>query len=162
MKELEFDENGFLIPYDIIEVSFSCFQNEFIQKVNSNKRLELFQDFSHFLEFTSRFISQDFKLWIGGSFVTKKENPSDVDVLLFLNQVEFDNHQSNGNLEFLHRASKSMFNVDLYILPVLSSQDEEYISIQNSIENWKKRFIQYSPNVPKRGFVSIVFNNNTK
>ena len=77
---LQFDEKGFLIPYEVIPSDWETFSTTFTEGIRRNsltENLELyFQNFQ-------KEISPVFKVWVNGSFVTQKVNPEDIDFVIF-------------------------------------------------------------------------------
>ncbi|MFN3848200.1 MAG: DUF6932 family protein [Spirosomataceae bacterium] len=87
---LEFDEFGFLKPYDVIKISKEELSNNFVW---NQKRTSLYQEFLHFLGEISKLQLKDTYFWINGSFVTKKEDPNDIDIVVFIGAEQNEKFQ---------------------------------------------------------------------
>lgn len=91
MTQLNFDEYGNLTPYKIMEIDLATFEAYFVTafpKSKTRKRL-----FENYLRYIYRFqdkVFPFFEQWINGSFVTKKENPKDIDLITFLDYKIFE------------------------------------------------------------------------
>jgi len=80
--KLNFDKFGNLTPYQAIEVDLDTLESYFVTafpKSTTRKRL-----FENYLRYIYRFqdeVFPFFEQYINGSFVTKKENPKDIDIV---------------------------------------------------------------------------------
>jgi len=78
---MQFDENGFLTPFKIIETDFEEFKETF---VTNTRREYLFEEYFRFLQTLQGLGLGSFFQWINGSFVTQKNAPKDMDVVTFI------------------------------------------------------------------------------
>lgn len=84
--ELSFDENGYLIPYEEIETKMETLKKYFVDTFpNSETRKLIFKNYEKFITDFQYEIFPHFEQWIGGSFVSLKEDPNDIDVVTFIN-----------------------------------------------------------------------------
>jgi hypothetical protein len=83
--QLSFDEKGFLFPHEPLVVDVQTVEQELVAAFPDSKtRSALFVHFMRYLDnFKSR-VSQDFTIWLNGSFATRKANPKDLDFVVFL------------------------------------------------------------------------------
>lgn len=89
---IEFDENGFLKPYDIIETDLATIEKIFVEGVPlSSTRKAIFESYLSYNEELRKIIPTGFTQWIDGSFVTKKRNPKDIDLVTF---IDFEQYNS--------------------------------------------------------------------
>lgn len=88
---LTFNNHGFIIPSRVLTSSIEEFRIEFVDNFpNSRTRQEIFNSFQNYIRDFALEISSTFSILINGSFVTKKQNPNDIDFVLFLDQELFD------------------------------------------------------------------------
>lgn len=95
------DANG-NIPYEpkkIYRPSFEEFENRFVDKFPySNTRHEIIVEYKiHCNEVISHEIVN--KQWINGSYITIKENPSDIDMLFEVDGTELDNRNLKKKMD---------------------------------------------------------------
>ncbi len=85
-----YDENGFL-PEGVWDCSLEELQTRFAAFRRSDRRLKLFAELEKFL---AEIIKTNWvkEIIIDGSFVTEKEEPNDIDIILAL-------HKSTANIE---------------------------------------------------------------
>ena len=89
--QLNFDEHGNLFPYESIEIDLATLETYFVTafpKSRTRKRL-----FENYLRYIYRFqdeVFPFFEQYINGSFVTKKENPKDIDIVTFLDYQVYE------------------------------------------------------------------------
>ena len=89
--ELSFDENGYLIPYEAIETNLETLKKYFVDAFpNSNTRKMIFENYEKFIADFQYEIFPHFEQWLGGSFVSLKENPNDIDVSTFVQHEVLD------------------------------------------------------------------------
>ena len=82
---MRFDQRGFLSPYSAISCNLKELEDTFVLSVaKSDVRKHLFSNYLLYLDKLVNIVGPGFRQWIGGSFVTKKQNPNDVDVVSFI------------------------------------------------------------------------------
>ncbi len=78
--KLNYDIRGNLYPPDIVQVEWADFTENLDTKfIDSTTRSRLLNNFVSFLNRIQQNIQPDFKVWVDGSFVSKKNNPRDID-----------------------------------------------------------------------------------
>ena len=88
---MEFDELGYLTPYKVIETDLETFESIFVSNFqHSDRRKMLFQNYLSYTNDFKNQISKNFYQWIDGSFVTSKLNPTDIDIVTFLNAENYE------------------------------------------------------------------------
>ena len=88
---MEFDELGYLTPYKVIETDLETFESIFVSNFqHSDRRKMLFQNYFSYTNDFKNQISKNFYQWIDGSFVTSKLNPTDIDIVTFLNAENYE------------------------------------------------------------------------
>ena len=98
-----FDKNGY-IPYGVYNMTMEEFKSIFCK--NSPKREEIIEEYEkHLSEIknTGYFLDH----WIDGSFVSTKENPSDIDTLTEFDGAEVDKNNDRPKIDELIFNSKS-------------------------------------------------------
>ncbi len=81
---------GLLKP-GLTDMSISEMRKLFVEEFDNNKKRSLLLDnFKGILDELSLF-GIKFEVWVDGSFVTKKEEPSDIDICILLEENEVDN-----------------------------------------------------------------------
>ena len=91
---MQFDEHGHLTPYAVLETSLADFEAVFVTNFpDSQTRGRIFGRHVAYVEELQRIVGSGFYQWIGGSFVTRKQNPRDIDFVTFLNADVFKSHE---------------------------------------------------------------------
>ncbi|SEJ48142.1 hypothetical protein SAMN05216327_11170 [Dyadobacter sp. SG02] len=131
---MEFDIQGNLKPYDIIYTDWATFKAEFVDAFpRSSTRQVIFENFSVYMEKLVAIIGTDFHQWIDGSFVTKKLDPGDIDVVTFVdasiyerNEFEIDilrddyrDHDTRVDEYFVKRYPETHGKYDFYHMDML-------------------------------------------
>jgi predicted nucleotidyltransferase len=107
-----FDENGFL-PEGIWECSLKEFRRRFAVFRRSDRRLHLFANLEEFLDeiHKTKWVNE---IIIDGSFVTNKDEPNDIDILLALDSNKTKTEMPFWIESFLNQSQlrkKYMFDV---------------------------------------------------
>ncbi|CAN5274793.1 hypothetical protein BH09BAC4_BH09BAC4_20610 [soil metagenome] len=91
---MTFDNFGNLAPYELIatdwEVIASHFVDTFPQSITRQATYEALQ--TYLIELKAA-LGIPLIIWLDGSFVTEKQNPNDVDFVIFVDTDTFQQHQ---------------------------------------------------------------------
>ena len=157
---LIFNLNGFLVPDQNIRSSIDEFEKEFVNSIQSTKRRELFNKYvSYSAGLKELCKGGEFTQWIDGSYVTKKPEPNDIDLVTF---IDFSIVESLGNSlnDYKYPASRSLFGVDAYIVKIYPYGHKYHLLYQSDTAYWMNHFNQTRRNrignkLPK-GFLEII------
>lgn len=103
----------YLATLDEIEAKFA-------PSTDQNRR-EIFHEFEKMLELTRSLFGSVCSVWIGGSFITSKEAPNDIDVVFLVHEEAYDNAKNTEAGQFLIYLLTNKIasvKVDAYILGV--------------------------------------------
>ncbi len=161
--KVQFDERGYLTPYDKVEMSIDNFENNFVHNfASSSTRTAILHSYREYLFDFQRLITPDFTQWVDGSFVTTKLNPNDIDFVTFIDAAIFGEKESLIINQFIFPNARNVYGVDAYgvrIYPI--NHPFHNIGISDTLY-WREWFGQTRPNrVNKKfqkGFVQIKFN----
>ena len=136
---LKFDKNGYIYPYDIIELTLEEFEFYFVNELEDNAyRKDLFAAYLRFNEVIKKEIRVPYCQWIDGSFTTQKPFPGDIDVVCFIN---YDTFIKNGRFfNRLAQQAKELFNVDAHFGTTASWRHRFYKRTLVDEEYWKEVF----------------------
>ncbi len=145
---LTFDEYGYLIPDQLIEVDLETFIREFV--VNEHRE-NIFNEYKRMLADISALSPGAFYQWINGSFVTRKTRPKDIDV------VSFISHEVYIDFEPQFRELRLKYSkVHAYFVRVYpDSHPRRFITQFDRIE-WRHLF-STDRRRRKKGFIQINF-----
>lgn len=91
---LFFDNYGHIKPDRMIPISIKEIESIFVTDFpNSTTRLELFDTLIEYLQKISTLLKTKMHVFIDGSFVTQKENPNDIDLVIFIDYEVFDENE---------------------------------------------------------------------
>ncbi len=161
MSSLSFDKHGNLVPYEISIISFEDFRQFFVMQfeysIARGILYELYVDFVK--DFSSEF-TPEFVHWIGGSFVTNKISPNDIDVVTLVEITE----QLNLRIDILQKFttkgySKQNYNIDSYLIPVYDVRDSRYAYTRDSVQYWKDWF-SHDRNKEEKGLIQLNYSKN--
>ncbi|MCC6411555.1 MAG: hypothetical protein IT270_07835 [Saprospiraceae bacterium] len=92
---MEFDSNGYLLPYErLVPTNLETFKKWFVEHNQSENRNLLF---SNFLVFVSQLFektqTETLKIWINGSFTNIDAEPNDIDFVFFVSMELADEYE---------------------------------------------------------------------
>lgn len=97
MPFIEFDVHGNLQPYTIITLTIEEFKQAFVTAFPDSERRSLLFDIFLMHVTNLRIITNEkFFVWIDGSFITRKTNPSDIDFVIFLDADCYTRHEEQA------------------------------------------------------------------
>lgn len=136
---LLFDENGYIHPHEIIEVSLTEFERVFIQSMeNRDHRQLIFSGYLRFIKDLKSTLGVSFYQWVNGSFTTKKPFPGDIDVVSF---IEYDRFISKlPQIEHFHAVSKNLYNTDAHFAAVCKWNHRFFDRSEQNQAYWKDVF----------------------
>ena len=161
MQSIEFDRNGCLIPYDIIEMPLQFVKHCFVDSMKEKEhRAEIFNNFIEYNKILSSIIKTDYVQWINGSFVTKKIKPNDIDLVTFIDYAIVKQYKTELEQMVFPFSFKS-FNVDAYIVRIFNEVHEKYAHSLSDTLYWMHHFSKTKPDKRNRqfskGFIKINF-----
>jgi len=159
MRTLTFDSRGNLTPNSNIKCSLQLFHETFVQNISSTVREELFNNFQRYFQELTKVLESNFlTIWIDGSYTTKKTNPNDIDVVVFVNYTSVENFEDKlENFKFPNSLSK--FGIDAYMVKVYPREHKNYHLYISDEMYWRDLFEKNRRNrrgvkIPK-GFIEI-------
>ena len=113
----EFDILGNLTPYDLVDFSFEDFQYYFVNTFpKTSSRYIVFEKYKRYIDDFQKQVTTDFVQWIGGSFVTEKENPNDIDFITIVNYRTVIAKNSVIQNQFEGEKGYKNYGVDAYFI----------------------------------------------
>ena len=140
MPLIEFDVHGHLKPYTVVPLTIDDLEQEFVTAFVGPERRELL--FNTFLTHLNSFratVNEDFWVWVGGSFVTRKTNPSDIDFVIFLDVDCYNRHEEQANFFRQHRYSSDKL-MDGYFVQVYPEDHRRRNWYQSDRLRWLQDF----------------------
>jgi hypothetical protein len=155
---MQFDDNGYLVPYRAIESNL----NEIVQEFCFTEQRALL--YQKFLSYNSLLLAilgnKDFKQWINGSFVSKKVVPNDIDFVSFIDYQLFEKHEKE--LDFLRNGAKIQ-GLDSYFIKVYPQTHRNYAITEGDSADWFFTFSYTRRNKQdkrfQKGFIELTFND---
>jgi hypothetical protein len=159
---LIFDDKGHLKPYTFIETDLLTFEQVFVTGFpDSTSRRKLFDNYRKYIDDFRQRVCDHFTQWVDGSFVTRKINPRDIDLVTFLAGNVYDTKQRElalfTGLE-MHRDT----GLDCYFVKVHPGDSPEYLVYQADRAQWLHQF-GYTRRNPatnqrsEKGFIQLVY-----
>jgi hypothetical protein len=141
MSELEFDSRGNLVPYELIDCNLQTIRRSLA--FDSKRRSVLIENFEKYCIDLSEVVREEFSQLIGGSFVSIKFEPNDIDVANLIRLYDPDDEQIESLMVFLTLGgSLEIYQVDGHLIPVYDEQDERYTNTLARIAYFRRWFGQ--------------------
>jgi len=157
---LTFDENGFLTPPDPIPGNMKLLESEFVIFFGNETRQRLFERLTRYLDDLKRLVNEELTIWVNGSFVTKKLNPKDIDVVIFLDWRKLEQF-SKELIAFSHEGALENYGIDSYLVRVYEPSHKKHILTHSDRLHWLYDFSRTQPNrrgkIFKKGFLEIKY-----
>ena len=84
---MTFDERGNLTPYQLIPSDLETIRTIFVELFpDSITRWKIFDAFTAYLNELKSVLNEPLEIWVDGSFTTQKQNPGDVDFVIFVDR----------------------------------------------------------------------------
>lgn len=159
---LQFDQNGYLIPYETHHITLDEFQEVFVDAFpESGTRQRLFDNYLDWIFDFQRDISPYFTQWLNGSYVTQKLNPNDIDFVTFLEGSIFENKEKHKEMDRFWSFSNEDKGLDAYFLAEIEEWHPDYIELVRFKNVWAKRYSNGSKgdylHTIQKGFIQITF-----
>lgn len=158
---LTFDENGFLAPADAISTTLQLLENEFVTTIGTETRKRLFEKMLRYLDALKTLTNEDqLTVWVNGSFVTKKPNPADIDLVVFVPWTKMEEF-SSAIRSFSSPNTFGNYGVDGYLVRIYEPTHKYHILTHSDRLHWLHDFSRTQPNrkgkVFKKGFLEIQY-----
>lgn len=133
---IRFDANGNLYPPQIIETDFETFKSTFVDVVEGSRtRLLIFEEYLNYINGLKELLNAPFYQWIDGSFITKKKNPNDIDLVTFIEKDLFQ-HKKKEIEVFRKLRFHNQSKIDGYFVEVLPHDDKWYANYEIDRKEW--------------------------
>lgn len=142
MNKIAYDEHGNIFPYKVIKLTLDeCvehfiedFDNEPIRSHNWNNLLKYRTDFFNILKY-------DVTQWIDGSYTTSKQKPNDIDVVTFIDYLDFDiTRITKFDMNLSRGYPKFKYNIDGYVVVLFPQGHPHHRITIDRLNYWKKWF----------------------
>lgn len=137
---MTFDQYGYLTPYEVIPTDFETFEQVFVGGFEeSNTRKLIFEAYSGYLNQLRQIVGEGFYQWIDGSFITRKINPNDIDLVTFLNFEQLQQHEKSLNTLRKMRYEGKKY-LDNYFVPTYPGEHSNFTFFEIDRLEWLHRF----------------------
>ncbi len=158
---LNFDTKGNLKPYQVIPCKVNDLKKHFVTGVASTTRQTNYDSYIKYSNDLKKALGvKDLRQWINGSFVTKKTNPKDIDLITFIDHsliVKLGNKLDN----FRPQNSWHIYEVDAYIVEVYPDNSPLNKFTHSDIIYWQDLFAHTRVNRKgeknPKGFLEIIY-----
>ncbi len=113
---LEFDKNGYLKPKGKMNLTLEVFTHNFVEAFQDREttRTLLFENFQNFQAELGSLLRYPYSIWLDGSFVSQKINPTDLDAVYLLDYRDCEAHRSVFDQKYFSSAQKQVKRLDFY------------------------------------------------
>lgn len=158
---ISFDSKGNIKPYRPIISTVDELEENFVVGIKSVTRKENFDKYIKYSNDLKKVLQVDqLRQWVNGSFVTKKINPKDIDLVTFVDSKLLHNLKDKVNA-FRPEEAWSIYGVDAYLVEVhpVGSKGRKYTDSDTLY--WLDLFGSTRTNRKgqkfKKGFLEIIY-----
>ena len=158
---LNFDVRGNLTPYQAIPSKIKEFKKYLVDEIDSDSRADNYKKYIKYSNDLKALLGKaEMKQWVNGSFVTKKRNPKDIDLITFIDSATI---QKLGDKlgEFIGTRSNESYGVDAYIIEVYPPNSKNAFRTEFDTVEWLYLFSHTKKNrrgqVFEKGFLEIIY-----
>lgn len=165
MERLRFDEKGFLYPHEKVKLTLEAFEAIFVTSFSqSTTRRQLFENYLIYVQDFKTLLTPNFTQWINGSFVTRKTNPRDIDMVTLIDYRTDSEKEKTIATRFVNKKAIELFGVDAYTLTVFPDDHRQNIQTHSDMLYWNDWFgrswSNRTGNRYPKGYVEIQFTEN--
>ncbi|MDX2305967.1 MAG: hypothetical protein NW226_24370 [Microscillaceae bacterium] len=158
--KLSFDEKGYLQPARALNCDLADFEQYFVNNFpNSNTRHKLFVNYMRYIEHFSKYITRKFTHCIDGSFVTLKENPKNIDLVMFIDYQVYEAHENHLDKYWSFNLENQ--DLDAYLIKSYPEDHPFFEEYLQKCQEWQRLYTNVKRNfeiVPEsKGFLNIKF-----
>jgi len=145
----QFDEWGYITPPEVHVLTLEEFERTFV--IDSGRE-RLFERLLDLVTDLKGLGATEFYFWVGGSFVTKKRVPRDIDVVCFVDYKVFRQveNQKNRLREYYDGY------LDIFIEEDFPESHSKHPQTVRFLIDWREVF-GYDRNNRRKGFIQIQF-----
>ena len=150
-----FDKFGNLILAEMIMTDLKSAEAIFVADFStSTTRFELWKNYLEFISELQAIVGTGFSQWINGSFTTKKQNPRDIDLLIFLDWNIYESHEKK-----LRDWRKALWEkgLDCYYLKVYPESHKLYPLYEMDRAFWNFQFGYNTRTSRNKGYLQLNF-----
>lgn len=156
--QLNFDKFGNLTPYQAIEVDLDTLESYFVTAFpNSKTRKRLFENYLRYIYRFQDEIFPIFEQYINGSFVTKKENPKDIDIVTFLDFEVYAKREKSKSLDKFWSFSLEDEGIDAYLVRDYPKNHPLNYKTETKRMYWQTLYSKNRNRNNAKGFLKINF-----
>ncbi len=131
---LQFDENGYLTPPEIIPTTLADFEKAF---ATNYPRSVLFQVYLDFVLELKTQGAESFFQWINGSFTTQNPKPNDMDIVTFL---PFDLKLMRDNFYLGLKKNFGRKGLDCHFIKTFPPAHPDFVQFEKDKAHWIEIF----------------------
>jgi hypothetical protein len=159
---LNFDAHGLLTPHRAIRSTVTEVKKTLVTGITSRTRAANFKKYTKYSTDLKALVGAKTELiqWVNGSFVTKKANPNDIDIVSF---IDHDTVRRLGAMldDFRKGGSWNAYGVDAYMVEVFPEGNRNHKFSEIDRVEWLSRFTKTKRDNQGRqfpkGFLEIIY-----
>ncbi|PSL25660.1 DUF6932 family protein [Dyadobacter jiangsuensis] len=147
MKSHTFDDNGYLLPDEVTDITWDNFEEIFIF---NHQRAELALELKEFVSTVTDWRTDTLQIWVDGSFVTLKPHPNDIDLICFVDNVFYE-----SNLTTLSSIKAAFSKLDIYFIKNYPKEHPRYFLTNFDKLDWL-HFLTRDRQNRRKGIVNLL------
>ncbi len=158
---LQFDLKGHLQPDQVLPCTLAEFRSVFVEEKPDENRVMIFDNFLQFCRDLLRDLDLgEVKIWANGSFTTRKRNPNDLDLVVFLDATCSERHQPLLKTRYRNELLQKEKRLDVYFVEVYPEHSPRHFAMRSDMAYWVTQFTRTRPDrkgqVHKKGLLELI------
>ncbi|RYF73096.1 MAG: hypothetical protein EOO39_11010 [Cytophagaceae bacterium] len=146
-----FDKNGCLTPYSGTHSDIESIYDQLVADFPaSSSRGPLYHEWTKYNRLLRQVVGENFSQWINGSFVTKKRNPKDIDLVSFIPYQAYERNEEV--LDKFWSDTWEAEGIDAYLVKVYPIDHDSYM--YRTLPEARQWFNRYTATKAGADFVS--------
>ncbi len=138
---IQYDSRGYLKPYDKIPIKLEKIEEYFVRPFpSSSTRMLLLEEFMAFADKLNKAIDRPLVIWIDGSFVTLKQNPNDIDLVVFIENEAIKSKYKTIREHFFDKKNLKERGLDVYYDRVFQKDHKDHSKYLSDYLYWYSWF----------------------
>ncbi len=167
MDKIQFDIRGNVAGQDIIKLRYDEFKDHFVFAFERNsKRHLLLERYENYMEDLGKLLRHGYFQWIDGSFISKKPDPRDMDLVTFIDARNFDRNERIFANDYMTNRARRRYQLDAYVNVDYPPLHRKSVYTRSDLLYWQHQFETTKENRAQKkfqkSFVQLNFKGNGK
>ena len=141
MSKVTFDALGNPFPYEIVQMDLPECEKFYVDDFDTSTTRDLnWKKYRVYLNDLQDYLMDPLTQWFAGSFTTNKLDPSDIDLVNFINISNYNPALNMFNMDEINQYPKKKYNIDGYNVFIVPDSHRLYAKMMQQKKYWMDFF----------------------